>query len=116
MVAYHSLASLDKGLQARGLKLFIKSEDDEFDALVEVMEETEADAVYFNERYEPEERDRDSRIVAQLESIGMEVRTFHGQLLFSPDLLNKQGEPYKVFTSFWKKCLQEFVAPPLPVL
>ena len=55
------------------------------------------------------------RIAAQLDSIGMEVQTFHGHLLFTPDLLNKQGEPYKVFTSFWKRCLQEVVARPLPV-
>ncbi|MFS0689577.1 deoxyribodipyrimidine photo-lyase [Sporosarcina sp. 179-K 8C2 HS] len=111
---YHSVASLEKGLQARGLKLFIKS-GDEFDALVEVMEETGADAVYFNERYEPAERTKGSRIAAQLESIGMEVQTFHGLLLFNPDLVNKLGEPYKVFTSFWKRCLQEYVARPLPV-
>jgi deoxyribodipyrimidine photo-lyase len=111
---YRSLASLDERLRSKGLKLFITS-GEEFDALVGVLEETEADAVYFNERYEPAERKKDSRIVAQLESIGVEVQTFHGHLLFTPDLVNKQGEPYKVFTSFWKRCLQEVVAHPLPV-
>ncbi|MCG7343341.1 DNA photolyase family protein [Sporosarcina sp. ACRSL] len=111
---YHSLASLDKGLQTHGLKLFIK-DGDEFDALLEVMEEADAGAVYFNERYEPDERKKDSRIAAQLESIGKEVQTFHGHLLFTPDLLNKQGEPYKVFTSYWKRCMQEVVAQPFPV-
>ncbi|MCM3710512.1 cryptochrome/photolyase family protein [Sporosarcina luteola] len=111
---YHSLATLEKGLQAHGLKLFIKS-GDEFDALVEVMEEADAEAVYFNERYEPAERSKGRRITAQLESIGKEVQTFHGQLLFNPDLVNKQGEPYKVFTSFWKRCMQEDVERPLPV-
>lgn len=111
---YHSVATLEKELQAHGLKLFIKS-GDEFDALVEVMEEADAEAVYFNERYEPAERSKGSRITAQLESMGKEVQTFHGQLLFNPDLVNKQGEPYKVFTSFWKRCMQEDVARPLPV-
>lgn len=111
---YHSLAALDKELQARGLKLFIKS-GDEFDALVEILEEASADAVYFNERYEPDERRKDERLTMQLESIGVEVQAFHGHLLFSPDLVNKQGEPYKVFTSFWKRGVQEYVASPLPV-
>ncbi len=111
---YHSLVTLQKGLQAHGLKLFIKS-GDEFDALVEVMEEASADAVYFNERYEPDERRKSERLTMQLESIGVEVQKFNGHLLFTPDLVNKQGEPYKVFTSFWKRGLQEFVARPLPV-
>ncbi|WP_432362276.1 cryptochrome/photolyase family protein [Sporosarcina sp. UB5] len=110
---YHSVATLEKGLQAHGLKLFIKT-GDEFDALVEVMEEADAEAVYFNERYEPAERSKGSRIAEQLESIGIEVQTFHGHLLFNHDLVNKQGEPYKVFTSFWKRCMQEVVARPVP--
>ena len=79
------------------------------------MEEAGADAVYFNERYEPDERRKSERLTMQLESIGVEVQSFHGHLLFTPDLVNKQGEPYKVFTSFWKRGLQEFVARPLPV-
>ncbi|WP_262175773.1 cryptochrome/photolyase family protein [Saccharococcus sp. Marseille-Q5394] len=111
---YHSVATLEKGLQAHGLKLFIKS-GDEFDALVELLEETDAEAVYFNDRYEPAERSKGMRITAQLESIGKEVQIFHGQLLFNPELVNKLGEPYKVFTSFWKRCMQEEVARPLPV-
>lgn len=110
---YHSVATLEKELQAHGLKLFIKH-GDEFDALVEVMDEAEADAVYFNERYEPAERSKESKITAQFESIGKKVQAFNGHLLFSPDLVNKQGEPYKVFTSFWKRCMHEVVARPLP--
>ena len=77
--------TLHKGLQAHGLKLFFKS-GDEFDALVEVMEETSADAVYFNERYEPDERRKAERLTMQLESIGVEVQTFHGHLLLLPIL------------------------------
>lgn len=111
---YQSLNRLKEDLHGHGLQLIIKIGDD-FDAIVEVMEHANAEAIYFNERYEPEERERETRIVKQLESIGLDVQPFHGNLLFTPNLLNKQGEPYKVFTSFWKRGLQEHVTQPLPV-
>lgn len=111
---YHSLKQLETDLLQHGVQLVIKQGPD-FDAIVDVMEQVGAESIYFNERYEPTERDRQMRIVGQLSSIGMDVRTFHGNLLFSPELLNKQGEPYKVFTSFWKRGLQEVVDRPLPV-
>jgi len=109
-----SVASFEKELRKRGVQLIIKS-GDAFDAMIDVMEETDANAVYFNEQYGPDELKMDKRIAEQLTAIGIDVQNFNGNLLFDPGLKNKQGEPYKVFTSFWKRGMQETVPSPLPV-
>ncbi len=44
----------------------------------------------------------------------MVVQSFNGSLLFDPlEVRNKQGTPFKVFTPFWRHCLDREVAEPL---
>ena len=111
---YHSLKVLRATLRTHELHLIIKA-GNEFEAIIDVIKESKADAFYFNDRYEPVEMQRQERITKQLESIGVTVNRFTGNLLFSPDLLNGKGEPYKVFTSYWNRVLQENVVHPHPV-
>jgi deoxyribodipyrimidine photo-lyase len=112
---HHSLRSLQQSLSSHGLSLVIRS-GPSLDTLINIIEETTADAVFFNHRYEPSIMKRERDIINALQTLGVEVRTFHSHLLFSPDrLLNQKGEPYKVFTPFWKRCIQEAVPRPLPV-
>ncbi|MBD7983952.1 deoxyribodipyrimidine photo-lyase [Sporosarcina sp. Sa2YVA2] len=111
---YHSLEELKSTFHEQHIDLLIKSGDD-FEVLMDVIRETKADAFYFNDRYELEEVIRQNTIAAQLESVGVEVARFDGNLLFPPDILNVKGEPYKIFTSFWKRALQEYVNQPYPV-
>lgn len=109
---HHSLIELDRALQDRGSKLIIRK-GRSLPILNELIEETGAKAVFFNERYEPRIRLRDQQIKEVLEKKGVEVKAFHSNLLFPPlSIVNNQGQPYKVFTSFWKKCLQMPI--PLP--
>ncbi|WP_391205209.1 cryptochrome/photolyase family protein [Psychrobacillus sp. L4] len=83
--------------------------------LQNLIHETQADAVFFNERYEPSIVRRDQEIVTQLKLQNIDVRTFNGNLLYSPkDMLNQKQEPYKVFTSFWKKSMQVPAHRPTP--
>ncbi len=43
---------------------------------------------------------------AALEKSGVGCRRFGGQLLVEPETIrNKSGEPFKVFTPFYKACL-----------
>ncbi|MGF2076013.1 deoxyribodipyrimidine photo-lyase, partial [Enterococcus casseliflavus] len=38
--------------------------------------------------------------------VGVEYRTFPGSLLFDPDdVRTHQGNPFQVFTPFWRSCL-----------
>ena len=67
---------------------------------------TGARAVYWNRLYEPWAMRRDGEIKSRLRAQGLSVESFNGALLFEPaQLRNKQGEPFKVFSPFWRACL-----------
>jgi deoxyribodipyrimidine photo-lyase len=109
---HHSLYELDKSLQMRGSKLIIRK-GESLQLLSEIIQETGADALYYNERYEPSIRIRDEHIKQAIKQQNIEIKTFHSNLLFPPQsILNKQRQPYKVFTPFWKECMSVPVAYP----
>jgi deoxyribodipyrimidine photo-lyase len=69
----------------------------------ELLSETGATSVYWNRRYEPWATKRDAKIKTALKGKGLEVRSFNAGLLQEPWAIStQQGEPYKVFTPFWK--------------
>ncbi|MFS0576066.1 deoxyribodipyrimidine photo-lyase [Sporosarcina sp. 179-K 3D1 HS] len=112
---HHSLLTLQRNLASKGVPLVIRS-GDPGEELESLMKETGAEALFFNERYEPDVRRTDRDLTEQLRLRGVEVRRFHGHLLFDPDRLwNQKQEPYKVFTSFWKRCMQQTVPPVLGI-
>jgi len=113
---HHSLLSLQKKLDVMGLPLIIR-QGDSFDELTTIIEETNANAVFYNERYDSCIASRDEMIQEKLTSNGIKVGVYNSHLLFPPRiLLNKKNEPYKVFTSFWKNTMQEFVVQPQPTI
>ena len=79
-------------------------------------EATGARAVHWNRRYEPAIVARDTTIKARLAAAGLEVQTFNASLLHEPWALRTQaGQPFRVFTPFWRACLAaEEPALPLP--
>lgn len=98
---HNSLASLSKDIE-----LIIKS-GEATAALKEIIKETGASALYFNRCYEPFALKRD----AEIEKIGIEVQSFNGSLLFEPkELSTGKGDYYKVFTPFWKACLNKGIS------
>jgi deoxyribodipyrimidine photo-lyase len=77
--------------------------------------ETDAGAVVWNRRYGPA-RDIDARLEQRLRDDGLEVTSFHANLLFEPwTVTTGQGEPYRVFTPFWRAAREHSVRAPLPV-
>ncbi len=109
---HRSLASLDKSLRGRGSRLILRIGPTarELDAL---LEETGATAVYWNRRYEPAIVTRDAKIKKNLIDRGIEVKSHNGLLLFEPHAVrNKSGNPFQVFTPFWKHCLTLDAPPP----
>ncbi len=112
---HHSLHSLKQRLAEHGLNLTVRS-GRSFEVLTEFISETEADAVFFNSRYEPSIAYRDNEIAKRLTQQGFDIRSYNSHLLFPSEfILNQKAEPYKVFTSFWKRVQQEVVNPPLPI-
>jgi deoxyribodipyrimidine photo-lyase len=59
-----------------------------------------ADAVYWNDDYTPYATRRDSAVA---EAVGIPVHRLHGSVVHQPGtILTAQGNPYRVFTPFWK--------------
>ena len=74
--------------------------------LRELVAQTQACAVYWNRLYSPQRIAQDQNIKQALRAQGLRVESFNAHLLNEPWEISRQGQPYKVFTPFWKACLQ----------
>ena len=107
-----SLAALDADLRKRGSRLRI-FHSPTLQTLQTLAAACDAEAVFWNRRYEPAIEKRDTAIKAALRRQGLRVESFNGALLIEPwKLLNKQGGPYKVFTPFWRAGAAMLSLPP----
>ena len=100
-----SLAKLDKALSARGSRLIYRDGKAE-NVLPALVEEVGASAVLWNRQYEAEIVARDTNIKTSMKDKGLEAESFNASLLFEPwEVTAKStGEPFKVFTPFWRAC------------
>lgn len=99
-----ALQSLDQSLRKLESRLIIRH-GKPLDMLNTIVEETQAQAVYYNEDYTPFARQRDQEVQA-----GLNIKTIACQdmLLQAPGrVLKADGEPYVVFTPFKNQWLQE---------
>ena len=111
---HHSLNSLRSQLLKRGLPLVVRR-GEALEVLKALMLETSVQSVFWNRLYTPDAIQRDARIKSTLRSDGVEVKTFNSALLFEPwEVLRGNGEPYRVFTPFWK-AVQSLGGPPEPL-
>ena len=79
-----------------------------------VAREIGAGAVYCTRHVEPFWRAADHELTSDLAQQGIEFRAFAGTTLFEPgSIAGKSGEPLRVFTPFWRRCLAAS-SPPLP--
>lgn len=103
---HQSLCKLSESIEEFGGELVLRS-GDPASVLKSIIRETGATSVYWNRRYEPANISNDSNLKSQLTESGIEVKTFNGSLLIEPwKVLNKSGNPFKVFTPFWKHCAE----------
>ncbi len=99
---HHSLMALDSSLREVGSRLIIRCGAYR-DVLRQIVDETGAGGVFWNRLYEPALIARDKEIKAALRAQGQVVETFNSALLHEPWTVKRdKGEPYKVFTPFWK--------------
>jgi deoxyribodipyrimidine photo-lyase len=99
---HHSLKALDGEFRKLGSRLAIR-QGAVFQTLAKLMAETGAEAVYWNRVCEPGALVRDQEIQRVLREEGFTVETFNGTLLHEPwEVLKHGGEPYRIFTPFWK--------------
>lgn len=102
---HRSLAALDADLRQRGSRLRLFA-GPSLQTLQAVATACDAQAVFWNRRYEPAVETRDTAIKAKLRKQGVRAESHNGALLFEPwELATQQGGPYKVFTPFWRSAL-----------
>lgn len=99
---HHSLTSLAEDLKAVGGAVVLRR-GDAGSIIPELAAQTGAASVYWNRAYEPGAIARDTAIKKALTDAGVEARSFKGALIVEPwEIATKQGNPYKVYTPFWK--------------
>lgn len=101
-----SLHKLNHQLTAKGAPL-LTFEGDPLAVLQNLSQQTGATAIYWNRQYDPHAVARDTKIKDRLKP-GIACESFNGALLFEPwEIKNKSGLPFKVFTPFWRNCVNE---------
>jgi len=107
---HHALNDLSDQLEKKGSTLVLRSGSDPEALLKNLMEETGADRIYWNRRYEQDAITLDSKIKKNLP-----VKSFLGDMLWEPNKAKTlSGNSYKVFTPFYKS-LQKLGDPQEPL-
>jgi deoxyribodipyrimidine photo-lyase len=107
--------SLRSQLAAQRLQLLLRS-GDPLAVLRDIIRNSSATHLFFNASGEPDEERADQAIRQELGS-ALDVRRFSGNTLFEPGAVRSGGgTPFRVFTPFWRACLQRpEPAPPEPM-
>lgn len=104
---HHSLEALAGRLRDLGTELRIFY-GNSVETLMRIVGETDADAIYYNRRYEPEGVSRDDKIESALTAKRVRIKSFKSALIFEPDEIeNRAGKPFRVFTPFYRRCLAQ---------
>lgn len=111
---HHSLNRLAEDLAQLGVALETVEGESEA-ALFKAIAEHGADAVYWNRRYGPAEREIDAGIKARLKREGIETESFAANVLVEPfQMETGGGKPYSVYTPFWNNLKKRDIERPLP--
>ena len=109
----HSLTALDASLQKLGGRLTLRR-GPATHVLPALVAELDAASVHWNRRYTPA-RDIDAGLKSSLREQGLTVESHQGTVLNEPwHIRNGQGEPYRVFTPYWRAAQERPVRELLP--
>ena len=111
-----SLAALADDVAKTGSRLAL-THGRSIDTVMQAARAVNADAVYWNDEYEPALRQRDDMVESALRTAGIRTERFHDRLLVPPGAVqNKSGEPFKVYTPFRKACELLPIGSPWPAV
>jgi deoxyribodipyrimidine photo-lyase len=103
---HHSLERLDAGLRKLGSRLIVR-QGETAEQLAELIDQTGATHLAWGRRYEPAGRARDEYLKKRFRAQGVDVQSYNDSLLWEPWTIQTGGkECYKVFTPFYRKCLE----------
>ncbi|WP_338287230.1 deoxyribodipyrimidine photo-lyase [Luteolibacter sp. LG18] len=110
-----SLGSLSKNLGTIGGTLVVR-QGDAVAELRQILRETKASALYFNEDPDPFGKKTEAEVRKLCGELGVECHSFHDATLHAPDeVLTQGGQPYRVFTPYSRNWLNLEKPAPLPV-
>lgn len=99
---HNALLSLDGSLKG-ALQIF---NGDSVKIITNLVKENKIHEVVFNACYEPHASLQEQEIKKNLDDMGVNLKIFHGNLLFEPGSIVKDDQSsYRVFTPFYKKFL-----------
>lgn len=103
---HHSLTSLQQSIESLGGSLILRTGPAR-EVITSLAKDTGAGCITWNRRYGAS-REIDQDLKATLRGLGLEVESFQANVLFEPwTIHNKDGNPFQVFTPFWKTCLNQ---------
>ncbi len=98
-----SLAALRERYRGLGSDLVV-ARGDPAEVLSALASALDVDVVHWNEDYSGLSRERDARVRLALDDSDVSRETHHDSLLHEPGTIRtNEGEPYQVYTYFWKK-------------
>ncbi len=108
---HHSLKSLASDLESAGncLRIFAGQPEK---ILRQVVKESNASAIAWNRRYEPQSIELDKYLKTVFTDLGIKVQSTPGNLCHEPWVVTRQGTKaegkmaYKVFTAYWRASLK----------
>jgi deoxyribodipyrimidine photo-lyase len=113
---HHTLTALADGLRALGSHLIV-ADGDSLATLRRLIQATGARHCLWNRLYDPALVQRDSGIKQALRADGIRCDSFNALVLLEPwQVKTGAGEPYRVFTPYWRRCLPQLadIGTPLP--
>ena len=104
---YYSLESLNNSLKSTGSQLFYFKGSPHV-ILKKLVNDFNIKKLFWNRLYDQFSIQRDTNIKNKLIQSGIDVVTFNGSLINEPWIIkNKNNSFFKVFTPYWKTCLDQ---------
>lgn len=109
---HRSLGELAAELAARGSRLLILEGASSAALLDRLIAQSGAQAVCWHRLYEPAAVARDTQIKTSLRARGLSAHSVPGSVLHEPwSVQTGEGQPYKVFTPYWRNARARLVVP-----
>ncbi|KAK9843673.1 hypothetical protein WJX81_001963 [Elliptochloris bilobata] len=113
---HYSLLAFEADLAALGARLVYRRAPESRIALLQLIEETGAQALFFNHLYDPISLVRDNEIKAAMAAAGVHCRSFNADVLFEPWLvLAEGGRPDTCCKDYWNRAMSLPFPPPKPL-
>lgn len=110
---HQSIKDIQKQVASLGGRLILRK-GSTASVMRELVEATQASSVFWNRRYLLSERTVDAVVKEMMIDMGVEVKSFQASLLVEPwTTANKEGNPFKVYSPFWRSIKDHPIPKPL---